>query len=264
MENTFNECYLQTPAIAEPGWIPIAKWIRVGFGNEYVASSRLVMLKRGFPLVYYFPRKDVNMDLLERNNQGDQSDNWGSKISWHIGTKEKKAENAAFSYEKPADKAPRDIEKYVAFQWNAMDIWLEEDEEVRVHPRDPYHRIDVCNSPREIKIVAAGEVLAESNCPVLLFETGLPVRFYIPKTNIRMGMLEPTSHQTHCPYKGTANYYTVREVSGNKMENLVWFYPFPNEEVFKIKNLAAFFTERLDEVFVDGVKLPEMKTKWST
>lgn len=144
-----------------------------------------------------------------------------------------------------------------------MDIWLEEREEVRVHPRDPYHRIDVCTSSRQLRILAYGETLADTCCPVLLFETGLPVRFYMPKTDINPDMLEPTRQQTHCPYKGTASYYSVKGADGNKMENIAWFYPFPNEEVFKIKNLVAFFTEKLDDVFIDDVKLPKEKTKWS-
>ena len=200
MKNTFDDTFFQTPRISEPDWIPVAKWIRVGFGNEYIASSRRVMLKRSFPMHYYFPRKDVNMKMLEENARSGEPDKWGEKKIWHISTSGEKAENAAWSFEKPADRAPQDIEKYIAFRWDAMDIWLEEDEEVRVHPRDPYHRIDVCKSSRKVKVLADGEVLAESRCPVLLFETGLPVRFYMPKTNVRMDMLEPTGHQTQCPY----------------------------------------------------------------
>lgn len=73
-------------------------------------------------------------------------------------------------------------------------------------------------------------------------------------------MLQPTNHQTNCPYKGTASYYSVVK-RDQKIENLVWTYPFPNAEVLKIKSLVSFFTEKLDEVFIDGEKLPKQKTK---
>lgn len=152
------------------------------------------------------------------------------------------------------------MENYIAFKWEAMDIWLEEDDEVRVHPRDPYHRIDVCNSSRHVRIVISGETVAETRRPVLLFETGLPSRFYIPKTDVKPGLLQPTNHQTKCPYKGTASYYSIK-INDKELKNLVWTYPFPNAEVFKIKDRLAFYTEKLDEVFIDGEKLSQDKTR---
>jgi uncharacterized protein (DUF427 family) len=129
-----------------------------------------------------------------------------------------------------------------------------------VHPRDPYHRIDVCNSSRHVRIVVSGKTVAETRCPVLLFETGLQVRFYIRKTDVQLDMLQPTDHQTQCPYKGITSYYSVN-AGGNVTENLVWTYPFPNAEVFKIKDLVAFHTEKLDDVFIDGKKFPKYTAK---
>lgn len=246
------------PFISEPNWVPVAKWVRVRLGDDYIANSQQVMLKRKFPMVFFFPQDDVNMELLEAAGQSSRSDEWGAHTAWHVKTDYKKAENAAWSYEKPTTKAPENIDKYIAFNWHAMDAWLEEEEEVRVHPRDPYHRIDTCNSSRHVRISISGEVVAETRRPVLLFETGLPVRFYIPKTDVRLDMLQPTNHQTQCPYKGTASYYSIKNGS-DTLKNLVWTYPFPNASVLKIKDMLAFFTEKLDDVFIDGRKLTMVK-----
>jgi len=260
--NFENNFFRHAPFISEPAWTPVAKRVRTRMGNKYIADSQRVMLKRKFPMVYFFHQQDVNMELLEAGEQSSKSDDWGKHTNWHIKTDGKKTENAAWSYERTTENAPENIEKYIAFKWGAMDAWLEENEEVRVHPRDPYHRIDVCRSTRHVLVVISGETVAETRCPVLLFETGLPVRFYIPKTDVRLDMLEPESHQTQCPYKGTASYYSIINGS-DKLKNVVWYYPFPNAEVFKIKDMLAFFTEKLDEVFINGEKLPESKTKWS-
>lgn len=143
-----------------------------------------------------------------------------------------------------------------------MDSWLEEDEPVRVHPRDPYHRLDVCHSSRHLRVVVSGKTVADSRKPVMLFETGLPARFYIPKTDVRQQLLKPTDHKTECPYKGEASYYSI-VVDGEESENFAWTYPFPNQEVNKIKDHVAFYTEKIDEVFVDGKPMPEMKTMFS-
>ena len=255
-----NDFFVRTPFLHVPEWVPVAKWVRVKSGNAYVADSRRVMLKRTFPPVYYFPREDVREKFLEKSNENSKSDEWGKRIYYHVKTDSKTAENAAWSYENPTEQAPADLENFFAFEWKAMDTWLEEDEEVRVHPRDPYHRIDVCNSSRHVRIVASGETIAESHRPVLLFETGLPVRFYIPKTDVRMDLLVPSDYQSHCPYKGTASYYSIK-ADGDKVKNMVWTYPFPNAEVSKIKDLVAFYTENLDDVFIDGKQLPKMKTE---
>jgi uncharacterized protein (DUF427 family) len=73
-----------------------------------------------------------------------------------------------------------------------MDAWFEEDEEVFVHPRDPYHRIDVLRSSRRVKVVLAGETVGETVQPTLLFETGLPVRYYFPRIDLRMELFLPS------------------------------------------------------------------------
>ena len=110
--------------------------------------------------------------------------------------------------------------------------------------------------------VEAGDEVAETCCPVLLFETGLPTRYYIPKTDVRLERLKPTAHQTRCPYKGVASHYSV--VTGEEMvKNIAWTYPFPNPEFLKIKDLIAFYNERLEGFVVDGERQPTLQSPWS-
>lgn len=250
------------PLIAEPEWVPIAKKIRCSFNNNLIAESDRAMLKRQFPMVYFFPLEDVKTDLFKESKMKSKTDDWGTSVSKHITVNGETAEDAAWIYDNPNKAAPENIADFVALKWELMDRWFEEDEEVQIHPRDPYHRIDVCHSSRHIRVEINGKKVAETHCPVLLFETGLPIRFYIRKTDIIMKLLKPTEHQTGCPYKGLASYYSV-VAEGNEMKNVAWTYPYPNEEAHKIKNMVAFYTEKLDDVFVDGKLLAKAKTKWS-
>ena len=96
------------------------------------------------------------------------------------------------------------------FDWDAMDGWFEEDEEIFTHPRSPYTRVDILDSSRHVRVIVEGVTVAESSGPKLLFETDLPTRFYLPKVDVHMDLLVPTDTDSHCPYKGTARYWSVR------------------------------------------------------
>ena len=113
---------------------------------------------------------------------------------------------------------------------NKMDAWYEEDEQVFVHPKDPYHRVDVLESSRNVKVTVDGEVVAVTDRPKVLFETGLPPRYYIPPEDVREDILVASEKTTQCPYKGVASYYSV-EAGGERVEDLVWYYPEPLPEV---------------------------------
>jgi uncharacterized protein (DUF427 family) len=132
-----------------------------------------------------------------------------------------------------------------------MDGWFEEDEEVTVHARDPYTRIDILDSSRHVEVKIGGVTVADSCRPRLVFETGSPVRTYLPKTDVRMDLLSPTGTATRCPYKGTASYWSVT-VDGTTYDDLVWSYASPLPESTKIAGLVAFYDEKVD-VYVDGV-----------
>jgi len=97
----------------------------------------------------------------------------------------------------------------MAFRFDAMDDWLEEDEPILGHPRDPYHRVDVRQGSDHVRVLAGGEILADTARPKLLFETGLPTRWYIPPQDVRTGLLIESDTTTVCPYKGRARYRSL-------------------------------------------------------
>ena len=166
--------------------------------------------------------------------------------------------DAAWSYSDSPLDAIRDL---VRFDWSAMDAWFEEDEEIIVHPRDPYTRVDTLSSSRHVRVFIDGELVADSTRPVLLFETGLPARFYLPQTDLRTELFTPTDKRTQCPYKGTARYWTAH-VNGTEHPDIAWTYPTPLPESIKVAGLVSFYNERVD-IEVDGVIQARPKTKFS-
>ncbi|MGC1351182.1 MAG: DUF427 domain-containing protein, partial [Xanthobacteraceae bacterium] len=144
-----------------------------------------------------------------------------------------------------------EIRGHVRFEWDRMDAWFEEEEEVFVHPHDPYKRIDLLHSSRHIEVSFDGVKLADTRQPTILYETGAPIRYYIPKQDVRMDLLEPTDNRTGCAYKGFARYWslTVGEIT---CENIAWSYPMPIADCAKIAGLVAFYNEQVD-LIVDDV-----------
>jgi uncharacterized protein (DUF427 family) len=246
-----------TPLLIEPS----DRWVRVVVNGVTVADSRRVRLVRR-PGVYYFPATDVRMDLLADSGRTGRSPNRGVATYLTLTAGDRTVPNAAWTYHAPSDRA-RGLEGLVAFHWHLMDHWYEEDDEVYVHPRDPYHRVDVLNSSRQVTVVVNGVVVAETDRPRLLFETGLPIRFYIPQRDVRMDLLVPSPTETQCPYKGVATYWSVRVGDGMLARDLAWTYRYPIPECPKIENLIAFFDEQVDAISVDGEELPRPKTPWS-
>jgi uncharacterized protein (DUF427 family) len=238
------------------------KRVRVVLSGVAVADSKRVKLlfETGHLPVYYFPMDDVRMDLLESTDKSTRCPYKGDASYWTVRVGDRVAENAVWGYQDPIPERA-DIKGYVAFYWNLMDAWFEEDEEVFVHPRDPYKRVDVLHSSRHVRIVLAGETVADTHRPRLLFETGLPTRYYIPKLDVRMELLEPTDKTTRCPYKGVASYWSVK-VGDQVFKDIVWSYPTTVPECPKIENLLCFFNEKAD-IYVDGELMERPKTNWS-
>ena len=131
-----------------------------------------------------------------------------------------------------------------------MDRWYEEDEEVFVHPRSPYARIDVIESRRHVQIEIDGVVIADSVRPHILFETGMPNRYYLPQDDVRLELLSRTDKTTQCPYKGTAGYWTA-EINDVDYADIVWSYQAPLREAAGAAGLLCFYNEKVD-VTVDG------------
>jgi uncharacterized protein (DUF427 family) len=236
--------------------------VRVMLAGETIADSRRVKLmhETGHLPVYYFPREDVRMELLEESEHTTHCPFKGEASYWSVKVGDKVSENAVWGYPEPIDSAPP-IAGYVAFYWNKMDAWYEEDEQVFVHPRDPYHRVDILESSRHVRVSINGEVVAETERPKVLFETGLPPRYYIPPEDVREDVLVESEKNTRCPYKGVASYWSV-EAGGERVENLIWYYPDPIPEAARIKGLLAFFNEKVD-LEVDGEEQERPKTQWS-
>ena len=247
-------------------WVQIEespRRVRVILGDATIADSKHVMLLREAKRlpVYYFPKADVRTDLMQSTGHTTRCPYKGEASYWTVKVGDRAADNAAWSYLNPAPECAA-IKGYVAFEWGKTDKWLEEDEEIFVHPRDPYKRVDVLKSSRHVRALVGGESVAETRRPRLLFETNHPVRYYIPADDVRMELLEPSATTTRCPYKGIASYWSVR--IGNKLfSDLVWSYQEPIPECPKIKGLFCFFQEREAVIYVDGEQVPVPQTHWS-
>lgn len=233
---------------------PTHRKLRVKFNGEVIAetTSAMLMIEHAGELHYYFPQEDVNSDYLAVSDRVEKSGYKGTSTFWDVRVGDEVAEDAAWTYPETKENRP-DLSGYIAFVWNKMDAWYEEDEEVFLHPRNPYHRVDSIPSSRHIKIVVDGETVAESNRPILLFETNLPTRYYLPPEDVNHDLLTPTDASSVCPYKGTASYWTVR-AGGEDYENIVWGYKNPIAEQPKLENLMAFWVEKDKkiELYVDG------------
>ncbi len=243
------------------GFEHVPKWIRVLFDNRFIADSKKAKLfLPGAVPYYYFSKQDVEMDMLKTTNKSKESKLLGEAVIYDIKSGEKIAKEAAWNYPEPVSD-DLDISDYISFDWQQMDGWFEEAEEIFVHPHNPYHRIDILQSTRHVKVVIMDEVIAETNAPVLLFETGLPTRYYFPKLDVRSKYLQKSKLKTGCAYKGWASYYTVK-IGNQEAKNVCWHYDFPASEMSKIATLIAFFNERVD-IYVDGLLQEKPRTLWS-
>ena len=225
-----------------------AKRVRAFLAGIAVADTIRPLLVWEVPYypTYYFPAEDVRDDLLHVDGGGEGPNGDGELLTVRVGEREAPAVAVRFD-ETASNKRLRGT---VRLQWSAMDAWFEEDEEVFTHARDPHSRIDILASSRHVRVEVAGEAVAESTSPRLLFETGLPARYYLPKPHVRLDLLEPSERVTHCPYKGRAETFSVR-AGGRLHPDLAWSYPAPLPESQKIAGLIAFYNERVD-LFVDG------------
>jgi uncharacterized protein (DUF427 family) len=237
--------------------------VRVQFNGETIADSsaaHLLFETRHLP-IYYFPRADVRMDLLSASEHHTYCPYKGTASYWSIAVGGRSCENAVWGYPEPFAEVAA-IKDYVAFYWDRVDHWFEEDDEIFVHARDPYKRVDVVNSARPVRVIVGGETVAETTRARFLFETRLPTRYYIPPEDVRLDLLVPSEKVTACPYKGTARYYSVR-IGERVFPDLVWCYPEPIPECPKIKGYLCFFNEHVDEILLDGISVPRPLTPWS-
>lgn len=238
---------------------PSAKRIRGYLHGELVFDTIRALLVWEVPYypAYYIPIDDVSADLVP-NGHTEASAARGTAEYFDIKVSTGVAEGGAWRYLDSPVQGLRDV---VRFEWAALDQWLEEDEPVYTHARNPYTRVDILASSRHVEVVVAGVKVADSHKPTILFETGLPPRFYLPMSDVRMDLLRPSDTVSHCPYKGAASYWSL-EVGGQTMEDFVWIYRTPLPESEKIAGLAAFYNEKVD-LYVDGELQRRPRTKFS-
>ena len=262
-----NVTQQRVPIHGDPGpWIHVSespRHVRVFFGGVAIADSKRAKLVREPDVLpaYYFPKEDVRTDLFTQSAQKTRCPQKGEASYWSIRSGGKSAENAAWSYLNPSPAATA-IKDHIAFDWPKMDKWMEEDEELYKHARDPFKRVDALPSRRHVRVVIDGRTIADSHRPHLVFETNHPVRYYLPQEDVRMDMLVPSATTSRCPYKGAASYWSVQ--SGNDtFKDLVWGYMDPIPEIPKIKGLLCFWHERGCDIYIDGQLVPVPKTKWA-
>jgi uncharacterized protein (DUF427 family) len=241
------------------------RWVRGYVGQTAVVDTRSALLfwEDDFPPSYAFDRADVRVDLLHPTDAPPPRQPWfflphGPVSAWYdLVVDGRTLPHAAWVRDDPA-LSDRLV---VSWQPGLLDRWLEEDEEVAGHPRDPYKRVDALASSRHVEVSLDGVLLASSRSPVLLFETGLPTRYYLPREDVRFEALTPSAGHSHCPYKGDADRYW--DVAGHPNgAGLAWSYSQPFPAVRRIQDRVAFYDELVD-VTVDGVRQPRPVSPFS-
>jgi len=213
---------------------PFPRRVRARFAGETVLdSTRGAMLHESNILPrFYVPLEDVRADLLERTDHSTHCPFKGDASYWSVRVGDRVAENAVWTYEDPIPAA-RWLRGLVSVYTERMDAWLDEDEEV-VGLRDPYHRVDARRSSRRVELSAGGEVVARSERPVVVAETGVPLRFYLPREDV-LAELRPSETTAACPYKGRASYWSL-----NGIEDAAWSYEEPLESMLTARGYVCF------------------------
>jgi uncharacterized protein (DUF427 family) len=236
-----------------------AKRVRAVLGGQVVVDTIHPWLVWEIPHypAYYLPREDVRAHL-EPSGRMEHSPSRGDATYYDVHAGEAVARDGAWAY---LDSPMEELRDLVRFEWQALDEWLEEDELVYVHPRSPYSRVDILSSSRRVQVLVDGVELADSTHPHILFETGLPPRYYLPLSDVRTELLEPSDKVTQCPYKGTASYWSV-QAGDQRYDDFVWMYRSPLQESAKIAGLVCFYNEKVD-LIVDGVPQERPRTPFS-
>ena len=230
----------------------------VAAGETVVDSPNALLLhETGRLPVYHFPAAEVRTDLLAESGEHEPSGR--GEMAWHSLTiGDRMVPRAAWTYPSPAADF---LEGLIAFRWDALDEWFAEAEQLFGHPKDPYSRIDVCRTTRHVRVLLAGEVLADSRSARVLYEAALPPRWYLPASDVHTARLVPSGHLTRCAYKGAASYWHVR--AGEELvEDLVWSYPDPEHDAEPVRDMYCFFSEKVD-IELDGVVEARPQTQWS-
>lgn len=252
---TFEEPAQDYPGMpAEAGRIePAPRRVRGMLNGEVVFDTTRAFYVWEWPPYpqYYIPVDDVTTPFLI-DEQHEERLRFGTAHRHGLRVGDVHRAHAARRY---GTDARAEIAGTVRFEWAALDAWFEEEEEIFVHPRNPYTRVDALRSHRQLRVESDGVVLAETTCPVLVFETGLPTRYYIDKTDVRFEHLIRSDTVTSCPYKGTTTaYWSTRDGDDTQGKDLAWSYDYPTTALTAITGMVSFYNEVLDLV-LDGQAL---------
>ena len=230
------------------------KRIRAELGGETVADSRRVktLFETGRMMVFYFPREDVDFDKLAPTERKTQCPLKGEASYWSVCAGGREARDAAWSYETPIASADF-LRGLIAFDYDAMGAWYQELDKVFAHPRDPYHRYDIHETDQRVTVSLDDTCIAVTGAALVLFETGLPPRFYLPPGAVRTEFLTRSETASQCPYKGEARHWHL-DVEGKRVEDAAWSYPRPFGEADRIRDYLSFYPSKL-RVEVDGRQL---------
>ncbi len=229
---------------------PVPRRLRGYLGGRCVLDTVAAVYVWDSPKypAYYVPFAALDPMLLTDDEHPRRL--WrGPTRTFSLGEGETLRPGAVRVYTKDADRAVAGLAR---IEWDALDAWFEEDEQVWVHPRNPYTRVDALRSSRHVRVELAGHVLAESDATVMVFETGLPTRYYFPRPAVDFGALTPSDAVTECPYKGRTSAYWSARVDGTEVRDVAWSYDFPTRALSPIANLVAFYHEHT-QTTVDGL-----------
>ena len=232
---------------------PSHKRVRIALGGEVIVDTVDALYVWEIPYYpqYYVPLADVADGVLTPSSTETRSPSRGTASHYTVSAGGREAIDGAWRY---ADSPIDELRERVRFDWDAMDAWFEEDEEIFVHPRSPSTRVQILPSSRHVTVAIDGVVVADSTHPTFLYETWLPRRSYLPKLDVRMDLLVPSAGSSRCPYKGTASYWSLVTPTGEHAD-IAWSYPAPFRESSAIAGLVAFYDTRVD-LTVDGVVQP--------
>ena len=236
---------------------PVPRRIRALLEGEWVldTSNALYVWEWSHFPQYYIPAIDVRDGVLvDENHVEHLRRGTARRLGVRVADTLRPACARVFT-----DEALEGLAGTIRFDWDAVDAWFEEDEQVFVHPRNPYTRVDALRSTRSIRIELDDIVLAMSQSPVLVFETGLPTRYYINRTEVDFEHLVASDTVTSCPYKGTTSGYWSVDLHGQMQPDLAWSYDFPTRDLAPIAGLIAFYNEKVD-VNLDDRRLQRPKT----
>lgn len=194
--------------------------------------------------VLYVPDADVDLDLLEPTEAHTFCPFKGEAAYWSARVGERVSVDAAWAYPDPLPEAPW-LKDHKAFYWAKLDAWFDEEERVRGHLRDPFHRVDVRPTSRRASVRAGGNEVASSARVMVLSETGLPNRIYLPRDDLADGLLTPSEKATHCPYKGDAAYWSVAAEEG-VLEDAAFAYAEPFDDAIRVSGMVSFLHDEIE------------------